>query len=407
VKAGLAEAPLRPERSRAKLAVTVGSTAGAATAFLVTIWGFRHYFDLGVYRGAVRNWLIDGGDLYAFRYHGSDFGFTYPPFAALVLSPLAAMSWPIAVIAAIMANIGAVVLLLRWFLVPILRQRQWPVWAGCALVFCALLVFEPVRATFRLGQINLLLLVLVCFDQRTLRGGRWAGIGIGIAAAIKLIPAVFIGYLIVTRQYRAAVVATGTAVAVSVLTCAVAPGPSQAFWTDALWDTHRVGQLATVSNQSVRGFVARVDIGSTWWLMAVCVIVAIWFVRVRRAAAVGDHGAGFALTGIVGCLISPVSWIHHLVWLLPALFVFLDAALAESDPRRRRLRTGAVVVSYLVLSIKLTWLSWGGVHGWAGVVGSNMYVWISLGLLVMTPIRPLADFDRASLWATVQQSRRT
>lgn len=384
----------------------LASTAGAAAAFLATVWGFRHYFDLGVYRGAVHHWLIGGGDLYAFRYRGSDFGFTYPPFAALVMSPLAAMSWPVAVVAATVANVGAVVLLLRWLLVPILRRQAWSVWVGCALVFCALLVFEPVRATLRLGQVNLLLLVLVCFDQRVLRGGRWAGVGIGVAAAVKLVPAVFIGYLVVSRQYRAAVTASGTAVAVTLFAGAVAPGSSHAFWTQALWDTDRVGQLAAVSNQSLRGLVARLDLGGVWWLVAAAVVVAIWFVRVRRAAAVGDHGTALALTGVVGCLISPVTWIHHLVWLLPALFVLLAAAL--TPPRRgpRRLRAGVVVLAYLVLGTKLTWMLCSGAPGWVGAVGSNLYVWICLGLLALTPIRPVTDEARSPSGTIPQELQR-
>jgi len=361
--------------------VQVGSTIVAAVFFLLILHGFRHFFDVGVYRGAVRFWLLHSGNLYRFRYSGSNYGFTYPPFAALVLSPLAVMSWPVAVAVAVLANLGAAALLLRWFVVPLLRRRSWPVVAGCALAFCALLVFAPVQATFRLGQINLLLLVLVCFDQRILRGGRWAGIGIGIAAAIKLTPAVFIGYLIVSRQYRAALVATGTAAAVTLLTWIAAPDLSHEFWTGALWDTRRVGQLASLSNQSMRGVVARLEIGSAWWLGAAVLIMAIWLVRVHRAAAAGNFDAAFALTGVVGCLISPVTWIHHLVWVLPALFIFLEAALAEPDPRRRRLRLGAVAVIYLGLSIKLTWLQS------AGALGGSAYVWICLVMLATMPIR--------------------
>jgi alpha-1,2-mannosyltransferase len=370
-----------PHKAGDRLAVKVGSTAGAAAFFLVTVYGFRHFFDLGVYRGAVRYWLHDGGNLYAFRYRGSGFGFTYPPFAALIFSPLGVLPWPVVVMVSVVVNSGAVLLLVRWFGVPLLRRHSWPLVTGCALTFCALLVFEPVQATFGLGQINLLLLVLVCFDQRILRGNRWAGIGIGIAAAIKLTPAVFIGYLLVSRKYRAALVATGTAVAVTLLSWIAASDPSSQFWTSSLWDTGRVGQLAALPNQSLRGVVARLGIATTWWLAAAVLVMAIWLVRVLRAARSDNADAAFALTGVVGCLISPVTWSHHLVWVLPALFVCLEAALAEPDPRRHRLRMGAVAVMYLVLCIKLPRMEW------AGVVGSNAYVWICLALLATTPIR--------------------
>ncbi len=351
--------------------------AGAAVVvgvFVVTVPTFRHFFDLGVYRGAARWWLLDGGDLYDFRYQDSVYGFTYPPFAALVFSPLAGTSWPVAVAIGLAVNTAAVIVLLLWFARPILRRNGWPVWTPLACTFLALLVFEPTLDTFSFGQINLVLLVLAGADLRGLQTGtRWAGIGIGVATAIKLTPAVFIGYLLVTRRFRAAAVAAGTAVAATLLAALVAPDASVTFWTDALWDTGRVGDLAYVSNQSLRGVVARLHGPATWWVAAVGVTLVVWFLLVRRADAV----AGFALTGIVACLISPVTWVHHLVWLLPALFLLAGDALDRRDVR------GLVVVGAVValLSSDVVWLWWTGSGGWLAAVGSNTYVWISLGLL--------------------------
>jgi alpha-1,2-mannosyltransferase len=354
----------------------VAVTAVAVGVFLVTVPTFRHFFDLGVYRGAVRYWLLDSGDLYDFRYQGSVYGFTYPPFAALVLTPLAAMSWPVAVLLGVAVNAVAVAVLLRWWLVPVLRRNGWPVWTPCAFAFLAVLVFEPARDTFSFGQVNLVLLVLVSADLRALRSGsRWAGVGVGVATAIKLTPAVFIGYLIVARRYRAAAVAAGTTAAACVAAALAAPDASREFWTDAVWDTGRVGNLAYVSNQSLRGVVARLDLSAVWWAAAVVAVLAGWFLLVRRA----DVVAGFAATGVVACLISPVTWVHHLVWLLPALFLLLGDAL----DRRDRVRLAALAAVYVVLSSSVVWLWWAGTDGWAAAVGSNTYVWISLGLLAV------------------------
>ena len=247
-------------------------------------------------------------------------------------------------------------------------------WTPCAFAFLAVLVLEPARDTVSFGQVNLALLVLVCADLR--RGGRWAGIGVGLATAIKLTPAIFIGYLLVTRQFRAAAVAAGTAAGATLLAVLLAPGPSRVFWTEALWDTGRVGKLEYVSNQSLRGVVARLDGETGWWLLAVADVVTAWFVLVRRL----DPAAGVALTGITGCLISPVTWVHHLVWLLPALFLLLD-----------RGRYVLVAVLWLVLSSSVVWLWWAGTDGWLAVAGSNTYVWISLGLGVLLAGRARRD----------------
>ncbi|XVU26664.1 glycosyltransferase 87 family protein [Actinoplanes sp. CA-054009] len=353
-------------RTRAVLLVSAATIA--VGVFLVTVPTFREFFDLGVYRGAVRHWLVDGGELYDYLHQGTEYGFTYPPFAALVFSPLALTSWPVAIAVSVALNAACVVLLLRWYLVPILRRHDWPLWTPAALVFLAVLVFEPARDTFSFGQVNLALLVLVCSD---LRRTQWRGIGIGLAAAIKLTPAVFIGYLILTRQYRAAAIAAGTAAGATALAFLVAPDTSRRFWTEALWDTDRVGNLAYVSNQSLRGVVARLDISSIWWLLAVALTLVIWWLGIRSTR---DHATGFAMTGIVACLISPVTWVHHLVWLLPALFL-----LAGRASRRGLIVLAAV---YVLLSSSVVWLWWAGAHGFLAAIGSNTYVWISIGLLL-------------------------
>jgi alpha-1,2-mannosyltransferase len=369
-------------------ALLVGVCAVAVGVFLVTVPTFRHFFDLGVYRGAVRSWLLDGEDLYAYRYQGTVYGFTYPPFAALVFAPLMAMSWPVAVALSIVVNAGAVALLLRWFLVPVLWRNGWPVWTPCALAFLAILVFEPARDTFSFGQVNLALLVLVCADLRALqRGGKWAGVGIGVATAIKLTPAVFIGYLIVTRRWRAAALAAGTSGAAALLAAVLAPDASRTFWTGAVWDTDRVGNLAYVSNQSLRGVVARLDGPALWWLLLVAATLAGWLLLVRRV----DVVAGFALTGIVACLVSPVTWVHHLVWLLPGLFLLAGDAL----DRRDRARLIGLGVVYGVLSSSVVWLWWAGTDGWPATAGSNTYVWISLGLLAAVGLTQRESDDRA------------
>ncbi|GAA0490103.1 membrane protein [Paractinoplanes deccanensis] len=358
-------------RPRAQI-VVVAVTAIAVGVFLVTVPTFREFFDLGVYRGAVHYWLVDGGELYDFLYDGTEYGFTYPPFAALVFSPLALTSWPVAVACGVVLNAACVAVLLRWYVVPVLRRHGWPLWMSASLVFLAVLVFEPARDTFSFGQVNLALLVLVCSD---LRRTQWRGLGIGIAAAIKLTPAVFIGYLILTRQYRAAAVASATAAGATLLAFLVAPDTSRRFWTETLWDTGRVGKLEYVSNQSLRGVVARLGAPAVWWLVAAAVILVIWWLAVRR---VRDDVTGFALTGIVACLLSPVTWVHHLVWLLPAMFLLVDRALGRHDRRALAL----LFAAYVVLSSSVVWLWWAGADGFLAAVGSNTYVWIAVALLV-------------------------
>ncbi|MEV6636345.1 glycosyltransferase 87 family protein [Actinoplanes sp. NPDC051470] len=357
--------------NRRQAALVIGATV-AVGVFLATIPTFRHFFDLGVYRGAVQAWLLHDGDLYRYRYQGTEYGFTYPPFAAIVLAPLAWTSWPVAVAAGLVVNTAMVGLLMRWYVMPVLRNRGWTAWSLAPLIFLAFLLFEPSRDTFSYGQINLVLLVLVCADQRNLDNGRSAGWGIGLAAAIKLTPAVFIGYLIIRRQYRAAATATATALGVTLITWLVAPASSATFWGHALWDTQRVGRTEYVSNQSLHGLVARLQAPETVWPALVALVLAFWWWTARNAG----HRTGFALTGLVAVLISPISWVHHLVWLLPALFLLLERNIDR--PRRLAAVGGALVI----MSSSLVWLWWDKPFGWLSFPGSNAYVWITLGLLI-------------------------
>ena len=126
------------------------------------------------------------------------------------------------------------------------------------------------------------------------------------------------------------------------------------------------------------------------WLLAVVAVLIVWAVRVRRLTANGDEKAGFALTGIVTCLVSPITWVHHLVWVMPALLVLLDRALDRSEAAASRRRRGwlwtLLIVSYVVLGSRVVWAFDG--QGWEGLTSwfaSNAYVWVSIALLIGLP----------------------
>jgi alpha-1,2-mannosyltransferase len=313
--------------------------------------------------------------------------------------PMTYLSWKAAILASVTGTVLATAVLLGRLLAPVARRQGWSRWFALALALCLVAAFEPMRETVDFGQVNMLLLIVVAADVIWLlsRKSRFAGIGIGLATAVKLTPGIFILYLLVTRRWRAAAVASGTAAAATLTAAAVAPNASREFWTEALWDTNRVGALGFISNQSLRGVVARShrlsELGSGHaasliWLLMVVVVLTIWAYRVRAAARAGDEIAGLALTGVTGCLISPVTWIHHLVWLIPALVLLVDHGTAQPvGSRRRKVLLGTFVVFYALLCSRFVWIWERGSPGLSGFVGSNAYVWASLVLLVLVPIR--------------------
>jgi len=383
----------------ARRGLLVAGLGVLVAAFLSWAAVRRGFFDLNVYYGALNYWVHEGGQLYDYVRPRTEYGFTYPPFAALTMLPMALVPWPLAIVISSLLTIGAAVVMLYWLVTPMARRERWPVWVALSVAAILAAAFEPMRETFSFGQVNAVLLVLVLADFVLLlgRGSRLAGVGIGLATAIKLTPGIFIVYLLVTKRWRAAAVAAGTAAGATLLAAAIAPDASRIFWTEALWNTDRIGDLAYISNQSVQGVLARldpIDPSRLVWLLAVLLVLVVWVFRVRRAAAAGDELAGFALTGVAGCLLSPVTWVHHLVWLLPALILLVDRSLA----RRRWAVLGLAVAAYAVLCSRLVWawrVDFGGLDGF---VFSNAYVWISLALLVGLPllVGPLSEAHRVA-----------
>jgi alpha-1,2-mannosyltransferase len=358
--------------------ITIGVVWLAATR--------NEFFDSKVYHGAVRYWFRDGGMVYDWLRPGTPYGFTYPPFAGLLMAPMAFLPLPAVVVIATAATVGTTALLVRWLIAPMVRRAGWPFWFAFAVALCLAIAFEPVRETITFGQVNTLLLALVAADVLfgVGQGRRWAGVGIGLATAIKLTPGVFILYLLVTGRWRAALTAMATAAGATLVAAAVFPDQSREFWTSALWDTGRVGVLSYVSNQSLRGYLARLPVdavASYLWILCVLAVVVVWAWRVRRN--IDDVTAGLALTGVLGCLISPVSWVHHCVWLLPALIRCIDAGLASRD-HRKPLYLGAA--AYLVLTSRLLWVWENRPRPPLELIGANLYVYVSLAFLIWMPI---------------------
>ncbi|MGH2910414.1 MAG: glycosyltransferase 87 family protein [Solirubrobacteraceae bacterium] len=282
------------------------------------------FFDLHVYRGAARV-VLHGGALYAARVF-SGMRFTYPPFAALVLTPtrLAAITTDGAGSCAI--NVLVLLALLR--LTPRLTDPSVPgrhrvgTWPGVALLGAVVLWSEPVTVAMGYGQIDLVIALLVVWDLSRPPGARARGIGIGLAAGLKLTPLIFIPYLLLTRQRRTAATATLTFLATIAAAFAVVPTDTAHYWGGILLDASRTGDIADPTNQSVMGAIARLTHSQhvvAGWTLAATVVAILGLSVAIRAGRRGDHGVGFAVCAIASLLVSPISWTHHWVLAIPAV----------------------------------------------------------------------------------------
>ena len=135
----------------------------------------------------------------------------------MIFAVASVLSWTAMRWAMTLASLAALGLSL-WLVFGALGYRARPaIRVGATLGVSALaLATEPVQQTLGLGQVNLLLMLLVTADLLTggADAGRpdplWHGLGIGIAAGVKLTPLIFIPYLLLIRRYRQAATATAT-----------------------------------------------------------------------------------------------------------------------------------------------------------------------------------------------------
>jgi alpha-1,2-mannosyltransferase len=384
-----------------RVAVVAAVTAVAVVAH---VWyGLRNrFFDLEIYREAML-WWADGNQLYDFAKPDATQGhleFTYPPFAAYLLRPLAWLTVGQTVWIYTVVTIACLGLTVWWLVRPVADRWGQPKWFVFAVAIVLATGLEPIREAFSFGQINFVLWALILLDLLVLapRGSRWLGIGIGLATAIKLVPGVFILYLLISRRWRAAAVAAGTAVLATLLAAALAPAETRIFWTEKLLQGEGVGQLEYTFNQSVMGVLARLaepDAPSqlAWLALALPVLgYGLW--RAARASKIGDDVAGLTLAGFAGSLASPVSWVHHLFWFVPALVVLVDAAVRPADVTSGLRRPPATIswaaVTYTTVTISVVALyefNLGRPGGPVGFILGNWDVWLMLVLLALLPIR--------------------
>ncbi|WP_436700161.1 glycosyltransferase 87 family protein [Nocardioides sp. BYT-33-1] len=325
------------------VAVLAGAIAGAIAGAMAGAMagGFP---DLHVYRY--------GGDavLHQARLYDADdpvtgYPFTYPPFAALVMVPLAllpsslaATVWTGASTAALVAGIAVV-----------LRARGTPTSPWLVVLLAAVaLALEPVWQTLAFGQVNLLLMLALLAD---LLGPwrRWSGVLVGIVAGIKLTPLVFVVLLVLTGQ-RAAAIRAGAAFGLTVVAGFLAlPDSAAAYWSDGLLDARRVGPPALAHNQSLHGALTRLlgEPVPIWLWLAVAAPAALAVLGVAARWWPRDRLLAIGLAAVAMLVASPVSWSHHWVWAVP-----IALALGE------RSRPAAVAWTAVFVARPIVWPPW-------------------------------------------------
>ncbi|MFI9271489.1 glycosyltransferase 87 family protein [Kitasatospora sp. NPDC052896] len=368
------------------------------------------FIDLAVYRAAGST-VRAGQDLYAMRVTGLDLPMTYPPFAGLLFTPLTLLSMPVARLATTVANLLLVIVFVHLSLRLVDRPDRPPRTAVTLFVAAFAVWCEPVWSTVGNGQINLLLAVAVLGDLTLCAGRRWAGVGTGLAAGVKLTPLLFVLFLtaagVLDRRrrgapeerrapdpwLRSAAGATAAFVATVALPGLLMPRDSLRFWTTTVFQPSRPGDAAHDANQSVRGLVARLlgttDPGLPW--LATALVLALLGLGTAALLATGRRDRPDLAWPLLCCatttlLVSPVSWSHHWVWCVPlTLLVAAEARRLGSWPW-----WCAAAAMWLTFSSFAVW--WApGLTVLPAAVTSGLYTAAALAFLAACVARCLAD----------------
>jgi alpha-1,2-mannosyltransferase len=316
---------------------------------LIIVFGPKGWIDLQVYRLGGRAWL-DSTPLYGVLLPAAPdqwLPFTYPPLAAVLFVPLTLIPLPAALAVLTAASLAALA-----FVAGVVAKRVgWQPRFGVLAVSGAVvmgLALEPVRETLWFGQINLILMAMVTADC-LLRRTPWPrGLLIGLAAAVKLTPAVFVLFFLPRREWKPAVTALATFVGASVVGAVLAPSGWGPYWLGVLLEPDRIGEAAYAGNQSLRGALHRLalphSVETITWLALVAATVAAGWVAVLTLRRAGRDVEAMLVVAAVGLLCSPISWSHHWVWAVPALVVLA----AAWENRRVRWTTAALAAVFLV-----------------------------------------------------------
>ncbi|OBG29301.1 hypothetical protein A5764_22335 [Mycobacterium sp. 852002-51057_SCH5723018] len=322
--------------------VAATATAWAAVYFVVELVRMRRgepgYLDLQVYR-AGGHALLTGNSVYAadfasVNHSPNGLPFTYPPFSALTFVALALLPATAAAVLMVVLNAAACVVLLGLVLTAV--HGTWrrppvpiPARAATAVLTAALafVVSVPVQANFTYGQLDLILAAAVALEILPPSVPWPRGLLVGLAAAIKLTPAVFVGYFLVTRQWRALAVSLAAAASAVALGWLADPADTVRYFTSTVFDAGRIGRLSFHSNQSLRGVIERIptlDASRGVLVVALTVgVLALAVAAIEVSRRCHDTVAAVLSAAFLGLLCSPVSWGHQWVWLSAAAVYFL------------------------------------------------------------------------------------
>ncbi|MGW3467124.1 glycosyltransferase 87 family protein [Saccharopolyspora sp. NPDC000995] len=342
--------PLQERLRDHRSLLVVIAVAELIAVMVVSTVNTHDHIDGEVYRLGAQA-LLRGRDLYnnlPATESGLLLPFIYPPFAAIVFAPLALI--PKAASTAVIMLVSHAALIVTLYVVlsasTFLRAHREKVLLVTAAVLPLATISEPVLETITYAQVNIVLMALVAVDLLWRTDGAKKlpyprGLLIGLAAGIKLTPLVFLLLPLLRRDVRTIVASLLTFLGTVLLGFALTFDNARRFWLHEMLASSNVsfgpkftGDASTYAgNQSLRSLLSKMSTPSLTIVFALLAAIVLVLAVLGMVHAIRQRDLPMAVTinGILGLLVSPISWSHHWVWAIPGLVLLIGAAQAQRD----------------------------------------------------------------------------
>ncbi|MFL6274554.1 MAG: glycosyltransferase family 87 protein [Blastocatellia bacterium] len=370
--------------------------------------------DFNVFHFAASE-LLDGRDPYQESLHAWT-PYLYPPVLAELMMPLAWLPLPAAAYVWFLISLSAAVIAARLSAGLAVRQtsegaeeasslpthgttsaaRLFVEWVtdssrrrALIALLSAVILLRFILDNFKLGQVNVIITALAvahvyCYATNR---RRWSVAALALAIAIKLTPALLLGYHLAKRRWLFA--ATSAICAVLLIAASFLPFGVRAAETFNVFFNRTVRNqqgfdLAYGGNQSLRGFVARLSEGMQSAehpqvsdtasdesvrqpSSALTMVLAAILLLVALAAAAVARSEMAAAAPFFCCMVmlSPLSWkAHFVILILPVAFI-IQCALQASTLARKRLLLSVLAAVFALSNLTSKNLFGEGFASWA------------------------------------------
>ncbi len=333
--------------------------------------------DVGVFRDA-GNAFRHGHPLYDGFPSRSGYAFIYPPFAAVLFLPLTVggelfmdIVWNATIIACVVG-----IMAMACHRAGI---KDWPYWAITLAGFATCL--DMIQANLYFGQINVFLVFLVTADVLGYTPKPIRGLGIGLAAGVKITPAAYAIIFLVRKDWWSLARAAGFFFVTVILGFIARAKESVDFWTVIFFETDRGGQVNYPNNQGLGGILSR-SVLSVDQVGAVTPFIFVFFAAatIYVAYQLEKHNRSVEALLIVVLGISiggPYAVSHHwagVILALPVILIVREEALRVI----LSIAAGAWVVPGYLLAPE----SDPGNVGWTTWVASNLIGLMGLAVFI-------------------------